>query len=83
MASSFRIRNSSIGIPSPPLALFVVIKGKKYTSLLFFLLGAWNVDLMAGTGAAILDHILGRNQHIEKQQGQRMLWVLDPMELLY
>ena len=58
-------------------------KGKKYTFLLFFLLGAWNVDLIARTGAAILDHILGLKQHIEKQQSQRMLWILDPMELLY
>ena len=40
---------------------------------------------MAGTGAAILDHevILGLKQYIEKQQGRRILWVLDPMELLY
>lgn len=38
---------------------------------------------MAGTGADILDDILGLKQHTEKQQGQRMLWVLDPMELLY
>lgn len=61
----------------------LLFKGKKYTFLLFFLLGAWNVDLMAGTGADILDDILGLKQHTEKQQGQRMLWVLDPIELLY
>ena len=41
------------------------------------------MDLIARTGAAILDHILGLKQHIEKQQSQRMLWILDPMELLY
>ena len=34
------------------------------------LLGGWNVDIMAGTGAAILGHevILGLKIYIEKQQ---------------
>ena len=43
-ASSFRIWNSSTGIPSPPLALFVVMLSKAHLTSHSRMSGSWNVS---------------------------------------
>ena len=47
--SSFRIRNGSTGILSPPLALFIIMLPKAHLTLNFRMSGALNSSLMQGS----------------------------------
>ena len=67
-ASSFKIRNSSTGIPSPPLALFVVMLSKAPLTLLRFKI---NEEEKAGMGEPDKPH---EGQRSDLRSGKSRFW---------
>src|SRR5574340_144111 len=66
-ASSFRIWNSSTGIPSPPLALFVVMLSKAHLTSHSRMSGSINLNVKVTQFQSNIDALDEKNDNLLKQ----------------